>query len=848
MSLPKPNLDDKTFAQIAEEARALIPGRTPEWTDHNVHDPGITFIELFAWLAEIQQYRLNRTSAASYDRFLSLAGVTRHRQQAAEVLLELEPDDVTRPILVPANTRVVPVGKEEVPFETVRDVFLTPSQTVRDAPLTPTQLVPGEPRTTAPVRVVTNSGGRTIDQTRAEDHDAGHYYAFGALPKQGDALQLGFNQWFEGPEIHLTVTLFEGDLPARPILSREARGFVPSARLRWEYRAGSGWKSLEVIDDGTLHLSRSGMVILRRPGTRQDENGDFWIRAAVESGHYEIPPRIFSVRTDSIWARQVETIVNEDLRSGLGTPNQRLRLRKYPVLIDPEVTGERFQTGEVLDWQALVMRLARPDELHEAQQNAIRSVRDVLVQLRSEVADILSTSELVDRSKPKFRKPKAIEQYSLAQAFDELLDKHDFYNSEKFPGFGVPPEFQELAAGQPQACANPDLIRKFNRLLLRWIFRDQMPSDRVEIQVGRPVVNVEDEPTSWSPWEQVADFSRSGPRDRHYVLDAESGEILFGNGLNGRVPKQTEHIRARFYRHTQAEKGNLPAGPTGQQWLIALPPEALLLASADESTPQGAAAPPPSASVRLRANSYEPAVGGAKSESLDEAKLRARAYFRKSSRALTANDYESLATQTPGLRMARAKALPNRNPRLRSVHFPGDVTVLVLPAAPPPVAGVAVVPAEPSDGFLQTVRNFLDAKRLVTTNVHVIGPRFVTVSVNGRVFLKKGASAKHTLSQTEDALRQFLDPVRGGPQPGAGWAFGRAVFPSEIYQLLMKIPAVDYVVGIALNGRKPDTALELRDNELPSSGPHKLELIPFEQRSQLAGAGQREVDGGCGCA
>ena len=55
MSLPVPNLDDKTFEQLIEEARALIPRFAPEWTDHNLHDPGITFMELFAWLAEMKK-------------------------------------------------------------------------------------------------------------------------------------------------------------------------------------------------------------------------------------------------------------------------------------------------------------------------------------------------------------------------------------------------------------------------------------------------------------------------------------------------------------------------------------------------------------------------------------------------------------------------------------------------------------------------------------------------------------------------------------------------------------------------------------------------------------------------
>jgi hypothetical protein len=62
MPLEIPNLDNRRWADLVEEARALIPRVAPRWTDHNVHDPGMTFIELFAWLAEMQLYQLNRVA------------------------------------------------------------------------------------------------------------------------------------------------------------------------------------------------------------------------------------------------------------------------------------------------------------------------------------------------------------------------------------------------------------------------------------------------------------------------------------------------------------------------------------------------------------------------------------------------------------------------------------------------------------------------------------------------------------------------------------------------------------------------------------------------------------------
>src|SRR3989442_3820668 len=72
MPIPIPNLDDRTFNDLVGEGRSLIPGITPEWTNHNPADPGITLVELFAYLSELLIYRLNRVTDANLSSFLRL--------------------------------------------------------------------------------------------------------------------------------------------------------------------------------------------------------------------------------------------------------------------------------------------------------------------------------------------------------------------------------------------------------------------------------------------------------------------------------------------------------------------------------------------------------------------------------------------------------------------------------------------------------------------------------------------------------------------------------------------------------------------------------------------------------
>ena len=72
MPLLRPDRGERTWADLVNEARDRIPIYAPEWTDHNPSDPGITLLELLAWLTEMLLYRADRVSDDSYLAFLSL--------------------------------------------------------------------------------------------------------------------------------------------------------------------------------------------------------------------------------------------------------------------------------------------------------------------------------------------------------------------------------------------------------------------------------------------------------------------------------------------------------------------------------------------------------------------------------------------------------------------------------------------------------------------------------------------------------------------------------------------------------------------------------------------------------
>ena len=126
--IPSPKLDDRTFKDIVDEAVSLIPRYAPEWTNHNPADPGITLIELAAWMTDLLIYRLNQVPEKNYVAFLNLLGIKLRAPRAAKALLQFKLVDGVAKQRVPRGTQVsTPQAGDDstVTFETARDLVVT---------------------------------------------------------------------------------------------------------------------------------------------------------------------------------------------------------------------------------------------------------------------------------------------------------------------------------------------------------------------------------------------------------------------------------------------------------------------------------------------------------------------------------------------------------------------------------------------------------------------------------------------------------------------------------------------------------------------------------------------------
>lgn len=300
-------------------------------------------------------------------------------------------------------------------------------------------------------------------------------------------------------------------------------------------------------------------------------------------------------------------------------------------------------------------------------------------------------------------------------------------------------------------------------------------------------------------WGEVEDFDSSRPENIHFTLEILKGEIRFGDGIRGKVPREDTEIHVLEYETSRGDQGNLPAG---SRW-----------------TAKG---------VKLEGltiSNLRPAIGGKREESIAESFERFIRDMRVPYRAVTSEDFEFIARETPGLRVAQAKTIPNFDP-YSNTKSDGSVTVVLIPFSP---LDTFRAPPEPSWGFRTAVSRHLEDHRLLGTRVYVVSPEYVRVEVKVIVTISKGFLDENIKKVILGKLNHFLHPAKGGIE-GKGWPVGKPVYLSEIYQLIMNTEGVDVVGKIIINAHTGAEQDENGDLILASrmstvySGEHSVEI------------------------
>src|SRR5262249_8714157 len=131
-------LFDRRFDDLMQIGRASLPALAPEWTDYNAHDPGITLIELLAWVGEAQIYSLARMRRDEREAYAAFFGLAAAGTQPAGGLIWADRSDPRAPALTYSSSVVIPedapvtvLERESPSFRPARKLLWVPGQISR---------------------------------------------------------------------------------------------------------------------------------------------------------------------------------------------------------------------------------------------------------------------------------------------------------------------------------------------------------------------------------------------------------------------------------------------------------------------------------------------------------------------------------------------------------------------------------------------------------------------------------------------------------------------------------------------------------------------------------------------
>jgi predicted phage baseplate assembly protein len=316
----------------------------------------------------------------------------------------------------------------------------------------------------------------------------------------------------------------------------------------------------------------------------------------------------------------------------------------------------------------------------------------------------------------------------------------------------------------------------------------------------------------WATWSEVETFAQSGPNDRHFKVDYSSGEIELGPSVRqpdggwtqyGQIPPQGAELRMSGYRHGGGRQGNVAA-------------EALTMLRS---------AIPGVASV----TNPKPALGGVDPESLESARSRAAMEIRTRYRAVTAEDYEFLVSEASS-RVGRTICVPPASPA-------EAIRVHILPRVVPADRALTLEELTPDDDLLAEVGEYIDARRVIGTTVHLLPVRLRGVSVVVNLQAEPDAGLQRVEEEVLQALYTYINPLVGGTAsgPGSGWQFGRLLNQGELYQIVHSVDGVQFVkilrvyeTDLSTGAQSPQPAgshIVLEPDQLLASATHVVKAV-----------------------
>lgn len=736
MPIRPPALDDRRYDDLVAELVARIPAHTPEWTNPRAGDPGRTLIELFAWLGDALLYRVNLIPERQRLAFLRLLGQPLRPARPARGLVTVGLKENEPPLAYAIRPAARFAGP--VPFE-AREEFTV-------LPVTAAVFYKRPARTGEVPEEVLQGLAEFHRQTGAISGRGVKGYVSTLLFADNKPATAGFDLAAGTADRCLWLALLAprtaqpSEQPAATAAVRTALGQPGDAHGRPLLNVGC--VPALAVEDPLAPVTAAGGV--RVPHV--------WEITANTTGR--------AVDETHPWTPEYLALDEvADATAGLTRPGVvRLALPRSAILFAPENDVRTDPNAGVAD---------RPPRLDDAGL-AARLVAWVRLRLTSPSTPAAAPARETGFNHPGGGNPGLASSGAADPSGNEVEHFRLLWVGVNAVAIEQLVTGSNLIVGESNGAADQEF---------------SLPAVGIEPETLRLEV---EEDGGWVAWQRVEDLatldqdaaaSRDAPA---FELDAADGLVRFGDGVRGRIPPAGRRVRAGALRSGGGAAGNLPADTLKAVTATTLTGEAV--------------------GSRLVVTQPLALTGGAEAETLAEAEKRLPARLRHRERAVTADDYRTLARETPGVAVGRVELLPRFKPQQRQDDLPGIVTVMTLPDRP-----LAPAPNPRADRpLLEAVHAWLDGRRPLGTELYVIGCEYLPVAVSVAVTVTDdGSPPATTLQAVRDALVRVLWPLSGGGFDGQGWPLGRGLSNRELAVEVARVRGVSEVTGLNVFTRQP---------------------------------------------
>lgn len=437
-----PNLFQRRFQDLVEIGRAHLPSLAPEWTDHNAHDPGITLMELLAWVAEAQLYSLSRLRRDERAAYAALLGISPHGTQAASGLIWSDRLDPNSPVSTFTTTMVLP-------DDTVISATDGGSPTFR--PVHKLLWAPGRVK-----KLETRSAkGRATDHTATNERGGLPFFPFGERGGRRNVLALTFecrdeSGLFGSDRQNAKGAFWPIGVLAAPPLGGADQPATASEKDRSPLTArlvtDDGRFNVKVASDTTDGFLATGTLLLDLDNVTSSPK-KVTVELRLPSG-FSRPPRVLRIDPNVIPIKQGQTITREtQIANGLPDLNFFLN-----------IPGLRFASGG----KAVTLEVAEATGLktwERCNRLSEHGPEDNVYELDASTGQIIFGNGVNGRIPPL--DSQVLATYSVSDGEEGRVARNRKWKVAGFPGaFGVNPD---PIAGGAAASGSLDERREARR-------------------------------------------------------------------------------------------------------------------------------------------------------------------------------------------------------------------------------------------------------------------------------------------------------------------------------------------------------------------------------------------------